>query len=413
LRGWTAFRHAVRARNATLWGISVTSPERDIALRCASIIRQEHPSAQIVVGGVHPTICPADFAGHPGVDYVIQGEGERTLVALVSALAQGEKPPQVQQGEPPDLDALPFAARELFDVQAELRGGFYPARLGLPTPTVTLIAGRGCSYNCAFCQPAERAIFGPRVRRRSVAYVMAELHALHQRYAFRSLMIHDDCLLEDRDWALAFAAAYAAANGQPWLCQARADLVASDETLITALREAGLAAISIGFESGSDRVLRLLRKGTTAAQNRQAAEICHRHGVRMFGNYMLGLPTETPAEMLATAQLVREIGAAVNNVSVYAPSPGSDMYETCRREGLLLADGPAGYRRDRLGGKVAGVDYDALERAVAHGLGLSPVRATLRRLTGHPAVRRLTDPLRGSGVVQAGMDVMRRYLYRL
>ena len=417
LSGWGAFQRTVRTRDSALWGISVTSPERDIARHCAAIIKQEHPTARIVVGGVHPTICPADFTNDPAVDYIIQGEGEPALVALAGALAQGE-PSSSCRGEPPDLDALPFAARDLFDVDAELRGGFYPARLGLPTPMVTLIAGRGCAYHCSFCQPAERAVFGSRVRRRSVDNVLAELRLLRDRYAFRSLMIHDDCLLDQggspgRAWALRFAEGYAREFRQPWFCQARADIVASDENLIRALRASGLAALSIGFESGSDRVLRLLRKGVTVDQNRRAAEICRRHGLRIFGNFMLGLPTETPEEMMQTARLVREVGADVNSVSVYAPSPGSDLYESCRRDGLLLADGPAGYRRDRLGGKVAGVDYRAVERAVAYALDLSPAQTRLRRLTGHPAVRRVVDPVRGLGPVQAGLDAARRYLYRL
>ncbi len=421
LRGWGAFRRAVRSRDSALWGISVTSPERDIARRCVAIIKQEHPAARVVVGGVHPTVCPADYADDPAVDYVIQGEGELALVALADALARGDPPssfrlPPSSFRLPPSsfpLDALPFAARDLFDVDAELRGGFYPARLGLPTPMVTLIAGRGCAYNCSFCQPTERAVFGPRVRRRSVEHVLAELRLLRDRYAFRSLMIHDDCLLEDRLWALRFAEGYAREFGQPWFCQARADLVAGDEDLIRALREAGLAALSIGFESGSDRVLRLLRKGVTVDQNRQAAEVCRRYGLRIFANFMLGLPTETPDEMMLTARLVREIAAEVNSVGVYAPSPGSDLYEACRRDGLLLADGPAGYRRDRLGGKVAGVDYRAVEQAVAYALGLSPAQAALRRLTGQATIRRIVEPLRGLGPVQAGLDAARRYLYRL
>ena len=414
LSGWGAFRRAVRVRDSTLWGLSVTSPERDIARTCAAIIKQEHPAARIVVGGVHPTVCPADFTDDPAVDYVIPGEGELALVALADALEQGDlAASRILHPAPFQLDVLPFVARDLFDVDAELRGGFYPARLGLPTPMVTLIAGRGCAYNCSFCQPAERAVFGPRVRRRNVDNVLAELRLLRDRYAFRSLMIHDDCLLEDRSWALDFAAGYAREFRQPWFCQARADMVADDPDLIRALRESGLAALSIGFESGSDRVLRLLRKGVTVAQNRQAAEVCRRHGVRIFANFMLGLPTETPDEMMATARLVREVRAEVNSVGVYAPSPGSDLYETCRRDGLLLADGPAGYRRDRLGGKVADVDYCAVERAVAYALELSPAQAMLRRLTGHPAIRHVVEPLRGLGPVQAGLDAARRYLYRL
>jgi radical SAM superfamily enzyme YgiQ (UPF0313 family) len=278
---------------------------------------------------------------------------------------------------------------------------------------VTLVAGRGCSYNCSFCQPAARTLFGPRVRRRSVDHVLQELRGLDRRCAFGSLMIHDDCLLEDRTWAVRFAEGYAQAFGRPWFCQARADQVAGDEDLVAVLREAGLAALGIGFESGSDRILRLLHKGTTVEQNRRAAGVCRKHGVRVYGNYMLGLPTETPEEMMATAQLVRDVDAAVNGVGVYAPSPGSLLYETCRRDGLLLADTPLGYRRDRLGGKVAGVDYGAVERAAAHALRLSAGRAVVRRLTGRRAVRRLVQPLRGMGWVQSGLDVVRRVLYRL
>jgi anaerobic magnesium-protoporphyrin IX monomethyl ester cyclase len=409
LSGWRAFRHQVRRRGSDLWGISVTSPERDIALRCAGVIRQEHPLSRIVVGGVHPTVCPQDL----GVDHVVQGEGERAIVTLVRALELGESPPRILRGEPPVLDELPLAARDLFNVEAELEGGFYPKHLNLPTPMVTLIAGRGCSYNCAFCQPAERAVFGPRVRRRSVEHVLSELRLLHRQFAFRSLMVHDDCLLEDRDWALRFGEAYACEFRQPWFCQARADIVSGDDDLVRAMRAAGLAALSIGFESGSDRVLQMLRKGTTVAQNRQAAEVCRRHGIEVFGNYMLGLPTETPEEMISTARLVREIGAAVNSVSVYAPSPGSDLYKTCRRDGLLPSDGPALYRRDRLGDKVVGVDYAAVARAMTHALGLSPLQSALRRLTGHPAVRSLMNHLRGLPVAQSGFDAARRYLYRL
>ena len=226
-------------------------------------------------------------------------------------------------------------------MRAELDHSFYPGVLGLEPPLVTIVAGRGCSYNCSFCQPAERALFGPVVRRRSVGSVIAELRELRDRYAFRSLMIHDDCLLEDPAWVVEFARAYQAEPfGQPFYCQGRADLICRHEDALIRLAGAGLRAISIGFESGNDRVLRLLRKGVTVEQNRQAAAICHRLGLRIFGNYMLGLPTETPEEMMDTARLVRDLGAAFNNVSLYAPSPGSDLYDWCRQRGLLAEDNP-------------------------------------------------------------------------
>jgi radical SAM superfamily enzyme YgiQ (UPF0313 family) len=140
-------------------------------------------------------------------------------------------------------------------------------------------------------------------------------------------------------------------------------------------------------------MLRLLRKGVTVEQNRRAAAICHRLGLRIFGNYMLGLPTETPDEMLDTACLVRDLDAAFSNVSLYAPSPGSDLYDWCRQRGLLAEDNPRGYYRNRAPGKVRGVDYRAAERAVELALGVEGWRRLLQRASANRLLRRL-DPAR-------------------
>ncbi len=409
LRGWRHFRNEVRDRTSEAWGLSVMSPDLDVARRCISVIRSERRRAVIVVGGVHPTVAPDSLTNHPAIDYLVQGEGEIAFPALLRSLGQGESSPRLIRGQPPDLDALPFVDRELFDVRAELECSFYPGALGLEPPLVTIVAGRGCSYNCSFCQPAERSLFGAVVRRRSVGSVIAELRTLRDRYAFRSLMIHDDCLLEDCDWVDEFAQAYRAEGfGQPFFCQGRADLICRREAVVARLAEAGLRAISIGFESGNDRVLRLLRKGATVEQNRQAARICHGLGVRVFGNYMLGLPTETPEEMNDTAHLVREIRAAHSNVSLYAPSPGSDLYEWCKQRGLVSEDNPRGYYRNRVPGKVRGVDYRAAARAMEAALG---AKSWPRWLQGAAASRTLwaaAGSLRRLGPIRQVMTHLRR-----
>jgi len=100
---------------------------------------------------------------------------------------------------------------------------------------------------------------------------------------------------------------------------------------------------------------------------------------------MLGLPTETPDEMLDTACLVRDLDAAFSNVSLYAPSPGSDLYDWCRQRGLLAEDNPRGYYRNRAPGKVRGVDYRAAERAVELALGVDGWRRLLQRASRQSA----------------------------
>ena len=115
---------------------------------------------------MHPTVAPESLIDNPAIDYLVQGEGEISFPALLASLARGESSPRLIHGQPPDLDALPLIDRELFDVRAELDHSFYPGVLGLEPSLVTIVAGRGCSYNCSFCQPAERVLFGPAVRRR-------------------------------------------------------------------------------------------------------------------------------------------------------------------------------------------------------------------------------------------------------
>jgi hypothetical protein len=123
----------------------------------------------------------------------------------LNELEAGRRPEdRVLLGQMPDLDALPFPDRELF-LEEWRKHGYtldspeVPFVEELPPPFLTIIAGRGCMYNCNFCQPAERKIFGRRVRRRSVPNIIRELQELRERYHFASFMFHDDCLTEDRE----------------------------------------------------------------------------------------------------------------------------------------------------------------------------------------------------------------------
>ena len=117
------------------------------------------------------------------------------------------------------METLPFANREMFGYDEIVRFSFVA---GLTPPSVSIIAGRGCMYNCSFCQPAERSIFGGKVRRRSVDNILKELTLLKERYHFNSFMIHDDCLIEDVNWVKEFCEKYSAMGfSWPFYCQGK------------------------------------------------------------------------------------------------------------------------------------------------------------------------------------------------
>ncbi len=370
MKGWEHFRRELAARAPQVVAVSMMSVDYNPGMRCLEIAREIDPAVITMVGGPHPTIMPHELFDKPFIDHIFLGEGEETFPAALAALECGEMPPKIIPGTHPDLDRAPYADHDLFIEEWQRQG--YPVTspeapfvAELPPPFVTIIAGRGCKYNCSYCQPAERNIFGRQVRRRSVENVMSELRYLRDRYHFASLMFHDDCLTEDRDWVQDFCRAYMAEGfTQPFFCQSRADIIVKHEDMVAMMAKAGLRGYFIGFESGSDRVLRFIRKGTKRWQNIAAARICRRYGIAVWANYMLGIPTETKEEVLETISMLKEIDPDYYSPAFYTPHPGSDLYDYCIQHDLSLIVDHDSYRRNPDEAKIKGVDYEWLEWAL-------------------------------------------------
>jgi len=373
LSSWDHYREQLLARRPDVVGVSMMSVDYNPGMECLRIAREVLPDAVTVLGGPHPTLMLDEVKDSPYIDHIFLGEAEITFPEFLARQQRGESSERVIPCIHPDLDALPITDREFF--LEEWRTWGYqsdspeaPFVQELPPPFVTIITGRGCKYNCSYCQPAERFIFGRKVRQRSVANVLAELQELRDRYRFASFMFHDDCLTEDRDWVIDFCQAYRGAGfTQPFFCQSRADIIVKNEDMVQLMAEAGLRGYFIGFESGSDRVLRFIRKGTKRRDNLEAARICKKYGIAIWANYMLGLPTETKEEVLETISMLKEIDPDYYSPAFYTPHPGSDLYEYCIENNLSLIESHDGFRRnpDPCGEKIRGVDYAWLQWAVA------------------------------------------------
>ncbi len=370
LSSWEHFDEVLAERAPDVVALTMMSVDYEPTAEVVRRVKQHNPEMITVIGGPHVTLALEDAIRMENVDYLVTQEGEITFPKLLRAIESGSPPDRrVLRGEAPDLDALPFTDRDLFlnewrKFGYSLTSPEVPFVRELPSPFVTLIAGRGCNYNCSFCKPGEDFIFGKRTRRRSPENVIREMIDLRERYDFNSFMFHDDCLTEDRPWVAEFVKLYRE-NGftQPWFCQSRADIIALHEDVVAMMAGANLKGYFIGFESGNQRILNFLRKGTKVETNLDAARVCRKYGIKIWANYMLGIPTETNKEAMDTVRMIQEIDPDYYSPAFFTPHPGTDLYYYVVENDLSLIQDYASYRRNPTEPKIAGVDYDFLINA--------------------------------------------------
>lgn len=344
----------VHSHDSDIYGINMPTLDYHDAKETARVIKEVRPDSKVVVGGPHPSICPEIVCQDKVFDYVFVGEGEITFPDLVEDL---DVYPRIVIGKRPDLDKLPYEKREIFNMEKVLRA---PHPL-FHQPFLNIISGRGCLFNCSFCKPGEDLIFG-RFKMRSIEHLIGEIKLIDQKYNYATLMIDDDSFTLEPDYVMNFCEAYKKIN-KPFVCQSRADFICNHEDVLRRMREVGLYMLLIGFESGNQRILNLLRKGTTVEQNYEAAEICHRLGIKIFGNYMLGIPTETKEEMMNTLKMIRKIKPEHPSLSFFTPIVGTDLYKYCKENNLIISEDPSVLgTRSPTQAKIKGIDYEWIYR---------------------------------------------------
>ena len=127
----------------------------------------------------------------------------------------------------------------------------------------------------------------------------------------------------------------------------------------------------IGFDSGSNGVLKFLRKGWSCQQYIEAARICKELGIKIWANYMLGLPTETKEEVLETLSMLEEIRPYHCSPAFYTPHPGSDLFEMGKKMGIHLITNHDSYRRNIYEPKIKGPDYEFLKNVLYKSIALA------------------------------------------
>jgi len=347
LEGWSIANtaEALRRTHPDLVGLTSLSASASSTWALARRVKELLPGTPLVLGGPHLTANAEEFEFHPEADYVVLGEGETTLAELVAALSTGLDLEQVEgllfrRGERvirtsprallEDLDALPLPARHLLLMERYLPQPNDQYRL----PKLSLITSRGCPYGCIFC---DKAVFGRRYRAQSPARVLRELEHLVTHYGARDIAFLDSTFTVDRTRVLALCEALSARGWDlSWTCTARAN--ALDEELLSRMKAAGCWRVRIGIESGDDRILRRIDKGTTTAQVRRAVNLADKMGLRPKGFFMLGHVGETYASLAKSIAFALELPLSDVTVQLNTPLKGTPQYPLALRSGTLVTD---------------------------------------------------------------------------
>lgn len=298
-------------------------------------------------------ICGSDATDHAekylehGADFVLLGEGELTLKELLDRLngrssipfeqilglaygGEREESPSALRSSPfirtprrPDIkevDDIPFPAWDLVDVPRYRkvwleRHGYY---------SMNMVATRGCPYHCNWCA---KPIWGQRYNMRSPQNVAAEMKWLKETYHPDHIWFADDILGLKPRWFEQLADEVERLDAKiPFKCLSRADLLVKGKT-IEGLKRAGCQIIWMGAESGSQKILNAMEKGTQVEQIYEAARRLHEVGVKVAFFLQFGYPGETREDIEKTLQMVRDCQPDDIGMSVSYPLPGTKFFE--------------------------------------------------------------------------------------
>jgi radical SAM superfamily enzyme YgiQ (UPF0313 family) len=344
---------AVAARVAALApdhvGISATTISIHNAARIAARLKTLVPHAVVTVGGPHVSALPErTLETFPGFDYGIVGEGERSWFDLIARLEAGTTPQDVEglvwrdgptvranpraaylDGE--ELDRLPEPAWDLVpDFPLRFQPNIFNYR---QTPVASVVTSRGCPFSCTFC---DRSTSGRRGRYHDVDYVVAMCGRL-ERMGVRHILFYDDLFTVKHARVIALCERFLAEGFRfTWSCNSHPNLL--DAETLRLMKRAGCWQIAYGIESGSQRVLDLVKHEVRIPRMLETLRLTRAAGIRVKGLLMMAHPNETAESLEETVEFLRTAPLDLAQVTKFTPYPGTPLYGSIRSYGRFAED---------------------------------------------------------------------------
>lgn len=332
-------------------GISSFSVEASMLSPLAEAIKREDSKCPVIVGGPHANASSEDVLKDINVDFLVLGEGERTVPELIDAIISGSNVSLVKgiafrtngkiKRTPPreyiqNLDDLDFPRWDTIDLKKYFGlPRFMPFTPKGSTPYMPLMTSRGCPFNCIYCHD----ILGKRFRPRSARNVFLEMETLYRDYGISDFEIVDDCFNLDKKRAMEICDFIINSGINPKLSfpnGLRGD--ALDEKLLKRLKRAGTTIISFAPETGSARLQKVIRKNMNLEKLQRMISISSNLRIHTHGFFMLGFPTETKKDLAETLKFISKTKLHTADFFIVNLFPNTELYRQTKEGGGRVPD---------------------------------------------------------------------------
>lgn len=352
-------------KDADFVGFSVTTPQVADALESSRLVKRHCPNAgPILWGGVHPTLFPQVCLTDPAVDFIGYGEGEETILEFARALGNGRDFSKVPSlgyrlggqarmtpfGKPVEMEKIPFPEYDLldnFEVYVAPRKIDYRKNVTDLVRSAQILCGRGCPYDCTFCI---NVVYDKIELRKHRAFdarrTYEEMKWFRDRWGVEHLYLTDELFFVNKPRLDALLELLEREPlGIRWDTHSRANFFNEaylNDEYLERLKNVGYDHFLLFVESGSEKVLQILKKNVKIDHIKSSIAQSYRHGFRTSAGFMIGVPGEEREDMYKTLKLGIELhritdgNLGIMGPQVFRPYPGAELYEKARKMGLKV-----------------------------------------------------------------------------
>lgn len=294
----------------------------------------------VIVGGIFPTQNPDFLINKSEIDYVIRGEGEKTLLELMEFLISskgnlkningisykinGQIIHNPQRELIKNLDEIPFPKWNKHDVNK------YFISIAYKNPCFALTASRGCPYRCIFCSTSVFQYY----RHRSPSNVVDEIEYLIKNFKIKDFTFHDPTFNINPNWVIDFCKELLKRKiNIKWRCLCRVDKVT--EKMIAYMKITGCYNIAFGIESSKDKFLEFLQKDFTIQQVRDTIKIVKKYKIEILAYFIYGMPNQKIEDLEHNVQFIKELSPDYINILMLNPVVGTKLWDLAMNKGWL------------------------------------------------------------------------------